>query len=69
MPVEGNLAKLEHRGLAFGWFNFAVGIAALPSSLIFGILYESYGALISFGFGAALAIVAVTLLAGVKVGK
>ncbi|MBN1852849.1 MAG: MFS transporter [Pirellulales bacterium] len=64
--LAGNLAKPEHRGLAFGWFNFAVGVAALPSSLIFGILYESYGAFISFGFGAALAIVAVTLLANVK---
>jgi MFS family permease len=64
--LAGNLAKPEQRGLAFGWFNFAAGVAALPSSLIFGLLYESYGALISFGFGAALAIVAVTLLAGVK---
>jgi MFS family permease len=64
--LAGNLAKPEHRGLAFGWFNFAVGVAALPSSLLFGLLYESYGAIISFGFGAALAILAVTLLASVK---
>lgn len=26
----------ERKGLTFGWFNFATGIAALPSSVIFG---------------------------------
>ncbi len=31
-----NLAGAERKGLAFGWYNFAIGVAALPSSLIFG---------------------------------
>jgi len=41
--------------LAFGWYNFAIGIAALPSSLIFGGLYEAFGPLMAFGWGAGLA--------------
>lgn len=60
------LVGVERRGLAFGWFNFAIGIAALPSSLLFGWLYERFGATIAFGWGAALAAVAAAMLLGVR---
>jgi len=46
------LVQLRHR------------IATLPASLIFGALYQVYGALTAFGWGATLALVAVVLLAG-----
>ena len=36
-----NLAGGERKGLAFGWFNFAIGIATLPASLIFGAVSVS----------------------------
>jgi MFS family permease len=69
-PAEKTLVTLlvgaERKGLAFGWFNFAIGIAALPSSLIFGWLYQQFGPLVAFGWGAALAIVAAVLLIGVR---
>ncbi len=60
------LVGAERKGLAFGWYNFAIGIAALPSSLIFGVIYQDFGALAAFGWGAALAAVAAVLLAGVR---
>ena len=47
-------------------YNCAVGIATLPSSLIFGALYQFFGALVAFGWGAALALVAVAILVGVN---
>ena len=53
-------------GAAFGWYNFAIGIATLPASLIFGALYQVYGRWRRSGCGAALALVAVVLLARVK---
>jgi MFS family permease len=56
----------EHKGLAFGWFNFAIGVGTLPASLIFGAIYEWLGALAAFGWGAGLALVAVVLLLFVK---
>jgi MFS family permease len=56
----------ERKGLAFGWYNFAIGVAALPSSLIFGALYEAFGPLVAFSWGAALALVAALMLAGVR---
>ncbi len=64
--LVASLAGNERKGLAYGWYNCAVGIATLPSSLIFGALYQFSGALAAFGWGAALALVAVILLTGVK---
>jgi MFS family permease len=64
--LVANLVGSERKGLAYGWYNFAIGIATLPSSLVFGALYQVYGALVAFGWGAALALVAVVLLAGVR---
>jgi MFS family permease len=60
------LAGSERKGLAYGWYNFAIGIATLPSSLIFGALYQIYGALVAFTWGAGLALVAVLLLVCVR---
>jgi hypothetical protein len=42
--LVANLAGAERKGLAYGWDNAAVGITALPSSVIFGALYEASGA-------------------------
>jgi MFS family permease len=60
------LVPTEHKGRAFGWFNFAIGIASLPASVLFGWLYENYGALTAFGSGAVLAALAAVLLIGVQ---
>ena len=60
-----NLVGSERKGLAYGWYNFAIGIATLPSSLIFGALYQFFGAFVAFAWGAALALVAAVLLFGV----
>ena len=57
------------RGLAFGWFNFAIGVAALPSSLIFGWIYERFGPLAAFGWGAGMAVLATVLLVGLRLSR
>lgn len=60
------LVGTERRGLAFGWYHFTIGIASLPASLIFGWLYESYGAQTAFAFGSGLAVIATVLLIPVR---
>jgi hypothetical protein len=52
--------------LAYGWYHFAVGIATLPASLVFGWIYETYGAIWAFAWGASLAMVAAVMLIGVR---
>ena len=61
------LVGVEHKGLAFGWFNFAIGITALPSSVVFGWLYQQLGPLVAFSWGAALAALAAALLSFVRI--
>lgn len=61
-----NLVGAERRGLAFGWYHAAIGIATLPASLLFGALYERFGSLAAFGTSAALALLASLLLLGVR---
>ena len=66
--LVANLVDPQHKGLAFGWFSFATGIAALPASVLFGLLYEAFGAFVAFGSSAALAMLASVLLAAAGVG-
>jgi MFS family permease len=67
--LVANLVSSDRQGLAFGWFNFAIGVAALPASLIFGWIYQAYGAAAAFSWSAALAFAAVALLAIVGRGR
>ena len=61
--LVANLAGKENRGLAYGWYNAAVGAATLPASLLFGTLYDQFSAATAFGAGAGLALAAALLLA------
>ncbi len=46
------------RGTAYGIFNASLGVAALPASLLAGLLWDWYGAPAPFLFGGALALIA-----------
>lgn len=50
-----DLVTREFQGTAFGFYHLAVGIAALPSSVIFGFIWQRFGSLTAFTYGAALA--------------
>jgi MFS family permease len=56
--LVADLVPADRRGAAFGWYNLALGIAALPASLIFGVIWDRAGAPAAFSFGAALALAA-----------
>jgi len=68
--LVADMVKEEKRGTAFGLFNFAVGLGALPASVIFGFLYShfdarfpGYGGTVAFSFGSVLALIAMIMLA------
>ena len=56
------LAGRQRTGLAYGWYNLLMGIAALPASYVFGLVYKQVGPLAAFGMGASLAAAAVLLM-------
>ena len=64
-----DLVKPEERGAAYGIYNGAIGIAALPASLIAGILWQSVSPAAPFIFGGAIALIATVLLSTIKESK
>jgi MFS family permease len=50
------------RGTALGTFNALTGIAALPASVLAGVLWQNYGPLVAFGGSAILATLSACLL-------
>lgn len=64
--LVANLVGSDRKGLAFGWFNFSMGIVALPASLLFGWIYSDYGAGAAFVWSAVLALAAVAVLGFVR---
>ncbi len=60
--LVAELVPLEQRGQAFGAFHFVVGVAMLPASLLFGLVWQAFGATTAFLMGASLALSAVILL-------
>ncbi len=61
--LVADLVGPDLRGSAFGLYNFTIGLGALPASLIFGLIYQRFGAAAAFGTGAGIALVSMLLLA------
>ena len=65
--LVADLVPDTQRGTAYGLFNAAIGLTALPASVIAGVLWQGVGAWTGFGasapffFGAAMALLAVML--------
>ena len=62
-----DLVPAHQRGTAYGWYNAAIGVAALPASVIAGLLWQGIGswsgfsAPVAFLWGAALSLLAALL--------
>jgi MFS family permease len=57
-----DLVDESWRGRALGAYHAAVGMAALPASVIFGVVYQHAGPVVAFSMGAGLAGFAAILL-------
>jgi MFS family permease len=64
-----DLMPARVRGSAYGAYSLAVSITALPASVIFGLVWQSYGERTAFLMGAGLALAASLMLLFVKPGK
>ena len=61
--LVADIVPRARRGSAFGWYNLAIGLGALPASLMFGAIWDRVGAPSAFVFGATLALIAALLMA------
>jgi len=69
--LVADLAPADRHGAAFGVYNAALGAGTLTASVMFGVLYERFGAGAAFGTGAGLAAAAAAalLLVGTGAGR
>ena len=56
--LVADIVPLTRRGTAFGWYYLAVGLGALPASVLFGAIWDRFGSHLAFDFGAGLALAA-----------
>ncbi len=61
--LVADLVPAADRGVAFGFYHLAIGVAALPASIGFGLLWNWGGPTLAFAAGAGLAFLAAVLLA------
>jgi MFS family permease len=57
-----DLVPKQWQGRALGVFQMSVGLAALPASVMFGLIYRQWGAPAAFSTGALLALLATMML-------
>ncbi|MEA2599867.1 MAG: hypothetical protein QOF89_859 [Acidobacteriota bacterium] len=67
--LVADLVPKDRRGAAFGWYNLALGIGALPASLLFGFIWDRWSSTAAFDFGALVALAAAAGLAVVVPGR
>lgn len=60
--LVADFAPAHLRGSAFGLYHLAVGVGALPASLLFGFVWQAFGPVMAFALGAGLALLAAVLL-------
>jgi MFS family permease len=61
--LTADVVKPEHHGLAFGLYNTAIALAALPASIFAGWLWDHYSPAAAFNFGAAMSVLAIIIFA------
>lgn len=64
-----DLVDPELRGTAYGIYYMLVGITALPASAIAGLLWDRFGPITAFSYGAALAFIASILVLAIIPGN
>lgn len=63
--LVAELAPADQRATSFGWYHLVAGLAALPASAAFGVVWERWSGPTAFAASAAFAVTAVVLLATV----
>ena len=57
-----DMVEPDKRGTAFGFYNLAYGITVFPASLLFGLLWNQFGAATAFAASACISVISAILL-------
>jgi MFS family permease len=64
--LVADLVEDHKRGTAFGWYNLAYGVTVFPASLLFGLMWDRFGAGTAFLLSASISVVAAVLLLTIR---
>ena len=64
--MVADMVGAEKRGTAFGLYNLAFGITVFPASLIFGLIWNNFGAPNAFIFSSFISLIAALMLFTVR---
>lgn len=64
--LVADLVEDEKRGTAFGFYNLFYGITVFPASLLFGLLWNEFGAATAFITSACISVISAVLLLTVQ---
>ena len=64
-----DMVPKDNLGTAYGFYNLAIGLSALPASLIFGFVWKVFSFKAAFIMGACIAAVALVMLLFLKTGN
>ncbi len=67
--IVGGLVEEKMRATAYGIYSAFTGIALLPASLIFGLLWENFNSSVSFYFGASLGLISFFLFLFLRIKR
>jgi len=67
--LVAGLSEMRSRGTALGAYHTSIGIAALPASLVAGILWDKYGAQAPFHLAGLLALIASAVMLTLPLGR
>ena len=67
--LVADMVEDEKRGTAYGFYNLAYGITVFPASLLFGLVWNRFGAATAFLASACISILAAMLFLTVKIKK
>lgn len=67
--LVADIVPRENIGTAFGFYNLSLGIATLPASVIFGLIWKTYSFRAAFLTGAIISIAASIMLVFLRLGK
>src|SRR5205807_5096231 len=57
-----DLVTADKRGTAFGLYNLAFGITVFPASLLFGLIWNQFGAATAFLASGTVSVIAILML-------
>ena len=67
--MVADMVPVDKRGTAYGLYSLAIGITVFPASLLFGLVWNHFGAATAFLASSVVSVAAILMLSTIRAGK